>query len=307
MSEAISQAALEAAAAEVEQPTEENPTVVIPPAPVIPPVQTVDELREKLQVRPPSEIMDWVNLLVYGDPGVGKTYLGGTADDDERTSPVLVLDIEGGVVTLRNKQGVDVIPVRSMAKIEEIHADLYHSIKDGKLYYKTIMVDSLPELADLDMRTIMKQAKAKNPETTDIDVPSPREWGKQRNHMRLIVRAFRDLPCNVIYTAQLAVDQEEGQPNKYRPAFAGKLKTEVPGFMDVVGYYTAEVDPFTKEVIRKMQVQGTKRVVAKDRSSSLGGIVINPTIPMIWDLINSSPQAHELLTQPIPELEGATQ
>lgn len=294
MSEAISQEALDAALAE-------QPTVITPPQ-VVP--QTTDELRDKLQVKPPSEVMDWINLLVYADPGTGKTYFGGTADDDERTRPLLVLDVEGGVVTLRHKQNVDVISIRSMDEMEKIHADLYHSIKDGKLYYKTLMIDSLPELADLDMRMIMKQAKSKNPDTVDVDVPSPREWGKQRNHMRLIVRAFRDLPCNVIYTAQLAVDQEEGQPNKYRPAFAGKLKTEVPGFMDVVGYMTAEADPLTQTISRRMQVQGTRRVVAKDRSSALGSIVLNPTVPMMWDLINKSPQAHELLSQPIPELEG---
>ena len=65
------------------------------------------ELRELLQVKPPSEMVDWINFLEYGDPGVGKTYLLGTAADDPRTSPVLIADIEGGLTTLRHRKDVD--------------------------------------------------------------------------------------------------------------------------------------------------------------------------------------------------------
>jgi hypothetical protein len=244
-----------------------------------------DELREKLQVKPPDELVDWINALFYGEPGAGKTWLGGTADDDERTSPVLVVDIEGGVTTLRHRSKVDVVSVRSMPELEKLHNDLYHSIEDGGIYYKTLMLDSLPELADLDMRFIMKDAYSKNPEKVDKDVPSQREWGKSRSHMRTIVRAFRDLPCHTIFTAQVGTLQEEGQPTKYFPGFAGKLRTEIPGFMDIVGYLYPEVEP-SGVIVRKLQVQGTRRVVAKDRTSSLGGILENPTIPMIWDLIH---------------------
>jgi len=309
-SAAISQEEIEAALAETvvetETPPQEEPAKpeeqepVIPPAQPVPPALparplSVEELRAKLQVKPPSDIVDWINALIYADPGVGKTFFGGTADNDERTKPVLVLDIEGGVMTLRDKPGIDVKRIRSMKDMEQIHADLYHSIVDDAMYYKTILIDSLPELADIDMRLVMKQAYAKNPDTVDIDVPSPREWGKQRNHMRLIVRAFRDLPCNVIYTAQVGKVQEEGRPTKYHPNFAGKLQQEIPGFMDIVGYYIASVDPQTQQVTRTLQTLGTNRVVAKDRSQSLPPIVTNPTIPMLWDLIVSNPDAHKNL------------
>ena len=157
-------------------------------------------------------------------------------------------------------------PIRSMKELENLYNTLFKSISDGKMYYKTVAIDSLSELADLDMRDIMKDAYSRNPDKVDKDVPSQREWGKSRAHMRTIVRAFRDLPCHVIYTAQVATLQEEGQPTKYFPGFSGKLRTEIPGFMDVVGYLTTEVDQGV--VVRKLQVQGTRRVVAKDRTSS---------------------------------------
>src|SRR5262245_9158924 len=102
-------------------------------------------LRDSLQVQAPDEAVDWLNFLIYGDPGVGKTFLGGTAADHEITSPVLVLDVEGGVTTIRHKP-VDVVQVRSIAKVEEIYNKLYHSIEiiNGvqRIHYRTVFIDS---------------------------------------------------------------------------------------------------------------------------------------------------------------------
>lgn len=244
------------------------------------------ELREALGAVPPSEIVSWINLLVYGDPGAGKTHLAGTAADSPHTSPVLVLDVDGGVTTLRHRQEIDVVTIRSERQLRDSYNKLYHSIKDGKIHYKTVVIDSLTELASLGMKDIMVVAYNKNPETVDIQVPSQREWGKSRENIREIVRAWRDLPCNVIYCAHAGTLQEEDQPTKYFPGFAGKLRTDIPGFMDIVGYLYP--DNQQGVVTRYLQVQGSRRVVAKDRTSALGDVVENPTVPMLWDMIHST-------------------
>lgn len=246
----------------------------------------LQELREKLQVVALDDGDDWMNQLIYGDVGAGKTHLLGTSADHIETSPLFIFDIEGGLKTLLkfpNKNQIERKKVRSMQELTDGYNTLFKSIKNGKLPYGTVGVDSLTELADLDMRTIMTEAYDKNPDKVDKDVPSQREWGKVRNHIRTIVRAFRDLPCNVIFTAQVGSLQEEGQPTKFFPGFAGKLRTEIPGFMDVVGYLYAENEP-GGDVIRKLQLQGTRRIVAKDRFGSLGAYLENPTIPMMWEL-----------------------
>lgn len=246
----------------------------------------VDELRTKLEVAPPSEIVEWLNALFYGPPGAGKTHLAGTAEDSKLTSPVLFLDVEGGTATIRTRSGIDVKRIRSLKQLEETYNDLYLSIENKRIYYKTVVIDSLSELTDVDMRSIMKDAYGRNPDKVDPDVPSQREWGKARAHMRTIVRAFRDLPCNTIFTAQVATIQEEGQPTVYMPGFAGKLRTELPGFMDIVGYLYPEL--VEGVIVRKLQVQGTRRVVAKDRTSSLGEMMENATIPEMWGLIHNT-------------------
>lgn len=261
------------------------------------PVETGQSLRDILQVKSPSQVVDWINFLVYGDPGVGKTWLCGTAMDHPDTGPVLYLDVDGGVTTLRHRSTLDTKAVRAVNdpnKESPGFNQIYQSLVDSITldsegiprleYYKTIVIDRLDELSDVDMRNIMREAYNRNPDKVDIDVPSPREYGINRSHIRKLVRAFRDLPCHVIFVCGAGMQQEEGQPSKIFPGFTGKLKSEVSGFCDIVGYYYN--DTSTGELVRKIQFQGTKRIQAKDRTGSLGGLLDNPTIPMMWNLIN---------------------
>lgn len=250
----------------------------------------IKELREALQVAPPDDIIRFLNLFVYGESGVGKTYLGGTAADDKRTSPVLFIDVEGGVTTIKERADIDVVTVRSMAQLEKVATKLGQNVANGRIHYSTIVVDSLTELADLDMRVVMKDAYNRNPDKVDIDVPSPREWGKVRNHIRIIVRYFKDLPVHVVWTGHLSVqeaDLEKGIPRKYFPGFAGKLAREIPGFMDVVSFYSQKAKN-DGTIVRTLQFQGTDRVIAKDRTKCLGQMIQDPTIPMIWDMIEKA-------------------
>lgn len=230
-------------------------------------------------------------MLVYGEPGAGKTYLAATAQDSDDTKPILFLDSEGGTVTIRRRKDVDVKSIRTMADIESIHNSLYADFDTGDGYYKTIIIDSLTELQGLDLRTVSEEEYRRNPDRVDKDVPTQRGWGKSRSRMSKIIRAFRDLPCHTICTALLhsEFDENTGITTVF-PAFPGKLRAEVPGYFDVVGYLRAEEGKNeAKEVIvnRYLQVSKTRRVVAKDRTSSLGDVVENPSIPLMWELISN--------------------
>jgi len=233
------------------------------------------------QVKPP-DALNYLNLLIYGHPGAGKTYLAGTAQDHEMTSPVLVLDVEGGTVTLRKRTGIDVIQVRSPQHMKEIHDSLR---TDNNGYYKTVVIDSITELQKLDMREVMREMLQKRPDR-DPDVPDKREWGISGEHIRRIIRAYRDLEMNTIFTA-LMVDYKDDKSGQvtFSPSLPGKLRNEVPGFIDIVGYLHVTVQG--EEINRILQLQPTQKVMAKDRTASLGATLVNTTIPEMWDIIHN--------------------
>lgn len=244
-------------------------------------IADVIDIRSRIGVTSPDQFK-YVNLLVYGESGIGKTVLCGTAADYELTAPLLIVDCEGGTASLSKRKNVDVKHARTLIDVQTIFNELF---MHNEGWYNTVAVDSLTDIQDVDMRYIMKETKAnaKNPENVDIDVPSPREYGKSRTHMRTIVRGFRDLPMNTIITCLDAEIREEGKPTRIRPNLPGKLQGEIPGFMDVVGYYYKDNDNN-----RMLQLAGTRKVIAKTRFPELGDIMVNPTIPQIWETIHNA-------------------
>jgi len=225
--------------------------------------------------------------MFYGPPGAGKTYLSATAQDHPATSPILVLDIEGGTATLRKRPDVMVVRVKQIGELVRIHTEILKAIQQNDASApKTVSLDSLTELQKLDMNDIMR-ALIQQHTDRDPDVPSQREWGKSAMHVRQIVRKFRDLPCNVIFTAldKQEVNQDTGA-TRILPNLPGKLAGEIPGFLDVVGYLTADLEK--NKIERRLQVQPTARVTAKDRLGVLGQVMVNPTIPDMWDRLHTN-------------------
>jgi hypothetical protein len=246
----------------------------------------MSSIRETLGVKPPQEVITWLNLLLYGASGAGKTYMLGTAQDHPDMLPLLIIDIEGGVVTLRKRPDIDVIQVRSMKKLIEVANELS---RDTTKYYNTVGIDSLTELQKLDMRDVMKDAYNRNPEKVDIDVPSPREWGKNRERLTRIITHFKDLDCNFIMTALEKEEINETGRKSVSPSIPGGLRTDLPGFFDVVGNLRSVAKKAGNDIVveRILQTVKTEGVVAKDRTSELAALIQNPTLPLLYEMIHT--------------------
>lgn len=272
-------------------------------------------LAQRIGAKSPTHAQ-WLNAIFYAEPSGGKTHLFGSCElDPDEFLPALAIDIDGGVndtlVGKFNKIEISP-PIRSMDALKS----LYKEIAADPHYYKTIGLDNITELQKLDMNDVMLEAKAtaSNPDNIDLYVPSPREWGKSGERMRIIIRAFRDLPCHTICLAHL--EEREDKFTKIPrlwPSMPGKLRHELAGFFSVVGYlsvYEAEGGTF-----RQIQFAKTKRVQAKDRFSALPGLMTdNPTLPQIWKLIKDSGahikeddplQLPDSIVSPIDALKGA--
>ena len=231
-----------------------------------------------LEVTTVADKLTYINLLLYGDPGVGKTVLAASADAVPEMRPVIFIDVEGGTFSVREKYpDVKVVRVQTWNDMQSAYDALYSGDHD----YKTVVLDSITEIQKFSMYNIMEFLVKKEPDR-DPDIPSMREWGKNIEQIRKLVRAFRDLPMHTVVTALAKTDKDtKTGAMKTTPSLSGKLANEVAAFLDIVGYqYTKVMDD---ELRRFLLTATTDSQVAKDRSGLLPGVIENPTMSSIYD------------------------
>ena len=243
-----------------------------------------------LPVEKVSKKAPYVNMLIYGESGSGKTRLSGSSDEVPEMRRVLFIDVEGGTLTLKScYPDIDTIRVRTWSEMQSVYDALYA----GQHGYTTVVIDSLTEIQKMSMDTVMRKLIEEH-EERDADVPGIREWNINIEHTRKFVRAFRDLPVNTIFTALVQTDKIiRTGGTKRKPSLSGKVKDEVAGFLDIVVYlYIKEIDQVNKRMLLCGQTEDT---VAKDRSNSLPLTIDNPTMNTIWNLLHkeSSLNGHE--------------
>ena len=67
----------------------------------------------------PDIFTDKMNILIYGDPGAGKTYLAGTAQDVPSMANVHVFNIDGGIMTLASRGDIHATNIHSVDDLEQ--------------------------------------------------------------------------------------------------------------------------------------------------------------------------------------------
>lgn len=252
-------------------------------------------------------------MLIYGGYGSGKTRLVGSACLVPQMRDVLFLDCEAGDTTIATENDpayakaassfISVVRVQAykdLARVQEylrVHCKLrdenntaelkrlekvlfpedeYDPDSPPKRFY-TAIIDSLSEAEAVAMYQLLGITDKTR---LDDEVASP-EWAEyKRNHSQILrtIRAFRDLPMNILMTAAEAYIQDDTKKMIYQPALTGRLAKQCQGFMDVVGYMHVTTGENNLKV-HNLQVQPTPRINAKCRFSNfkLNGWA-NPTM-----------------------------
>lgn len=209
---------------------------------------------EELLVKPGTHML---KCIVFGSFGTGKTRFLGTAGQDSRTSPILILDFEGGSLSLEGVgEGVDVIRVTSTAILNDVF-----NLLSGDHPYKSIGFDSLTETHIAALFNILDSDRRKEPNLIQLQ-----DYGIASVITRRLVRALRDLPMHVFLTAleKQEIDSIRGQVT--RVDLSGKLAVEIPALVDVVGYLSSS-EPEGEDVAKRVLVlQNYLKIDAKVRT-----------------------------------------
>lgn len=243
-----------------------------------------------LKVSPVEDRSPYLNILIYGESGVGKTTFAGSADAVSALRPVLFVDIEGGTESLREPYpGCQIVRVQTWTEMQKLYDELYVN-RHG---FQTVVLDSLTEIMKFNMYEIMGNLARTRPDL-DPDIPGMREWGKNIEQLRRFVRGFRDLPMHTIFTAleRSDKDQKTGLVTKM-PSLSGKVASEVAGFLDIVLYYYVKQigqgeDSTLKRIVLAQKTEGQ---VAKDRTRKLPMVIESPTMELIFNYISKGNKA----------------
>ena len=215
-----------------------------------------------------DEYTENVTMLVYGDPGIGKTRFVGSAK-------TLILAVENGTISARKSKGdAKVWDCSTWEKFKTAYEWLVENAAQPGFPFDWIAIDTGTQL-QLNIRRDIVDADAAVDDSRNPDTVELQEYGEEQQRLMRYVTLVNDLPVNVCWTAHsMLVSNEEGEELRL-PNFHGKgygVANWIAAQMHCVGYMHFTDVQFTSGIkqARVIQWNGTANVVAKDRFDCLG-------------------------------------
>lgn len=219
----------------------------------------------------------YLKVLLYGNPGTGKTVLSATAP-----SP-LIIDVEKGAYSINNHPSLRHAKALEFKSIYQVEQLIKFLAADAPQLaeFKTIVVDSFSELQKRDLDEVVAAEAAKDSSRNKY-LPIGADYNVNTEHMRMIASSLRDLDRHIVVTCHVKEDKDDntGRILK-RPNLTPKLAGTLAGIFDVVAYMSTTI--VGDKTVRTLQVHPTADVTAKTRIGNLPSVIENPSFDILYN------------------------
>lgn len=230
------------------------------------------------------------NILFYGEGSSGKTTALAHMAHSGR---ILIVNAEGGAKQLPlRKLGV---PVENIAvfpnpsdpsqeltyeALEQLYWQIKGDLVDDPTSWAGTGWDSVTEIVQKLIENAVKIAYDRavmkgNPADRQRFQRQLDDYGTMTEQVRLLVRRFRDLPCNFAVTALERREQDNDGKVVYQPAVTPALQNDLYGYMDVVVHTTMKEVGGEELYFGQTRPGGKYR--GKDRYHQLPSRMVSPT------------------------------
>jgi phage nucleotide-binding protein len=227
-----------------------------------------------------NKLQRGISMIVYGDPGVGKTTLATTLPAGE----TLIVNTEAGIGVLLGT-GHIIFNVREAimngVSLEDAMTGLYRKIRTKEFAVKNVIIDNVSELLD--------QLRIHYTEARDKPFPEIREHGDAAYKLLAWVHEWRDLQelgINVVFNAwELPYDiqQSDGITVTKTAPMVGKSSTKrICGLVDVV----ARLEVHDKTGRRWLRIAPSSQYLTKSQFLGLDDGEV-PDLTIIIDKIKA--------------------
>jgi phage nucleotide-binding protein len=213
-------------------------------------------------------------MLVYGEPGAGKTVFAGT-------SPKALIITNDGAETMSAAAMGSTADVWVAPTYEDIDEAFEYLRHEGHKTYDWVWIDNMTLLQDQAMDQIMEELVRAKPNRNRW-VPDQHEYLVNQNRLSTMVRSFKKLPMNVGFTAHVMKTEDMDGRVLYLPMIQGgqgALSQKICGYMNIVGYIAVVKKDGKNQRTMFMEKQG--KYHAKGRFPGMESRLVDPTVPLL--------------------------